>query len=123
MNFLFTTFIKHEESHQAVRLEQTKLKKTADSEGFVIPFLLYSLIYIQVSHILIYSSKVFTSITYIKQVKSFTVNYPADVPPKYIFYLIESLISLVPSKHIKCISKQSNRSFIISVHIYVIFPT
>jgi len=42
--------------------------------------------------ILIYTSNLFTSIMYIKQVKIFTVNYPADVP-------------FIPPKHIKCISQ------------------
>ena len=45
-NFLFTTCIKIEESHQVDRLEQTVLQKGADYKGFVIPRLLYSLIYI-----------------------------------------------------------------------------
>jgi hypothetical protein len=106
MNFPFTKYLKHEGSPQVVCLEQIILKKSVDSEDFVITFLLYSLIYIYIVNvILIYTSNVFLSITYIKQVKSFTVNYPADVPPKYIFYLMELLLSLTPSKHIKCISR------------------
>jgi len=59
MNFLFTSCIKNEESHQVVRLEQTNIKKSADYEGFVIPLLLYSNIYL-VNVILIYTSSVFT---------------------------------------------------------------
>jgi len=43
---MFTTFIKHEGSHQIGRLEQTNIKKRADDDGFVIPLLHYSLIYI-----------------------------------------------------------------------------
>ena len=56
------------------------------------------------NEILKYASNEFLSITNIKQVKSFTLKYPADVPEKYIFYTIECLLSLVTSKHIKRIS-------------------
>jgi len=46
MNFLFSTCIKNEESHQVVRLEETVPEKSLDCKGFVIPRLLYSLTYI-----------------------------------------------------------------------------
>jgi len=45
--------------------------------------------------ILIYTTNIFSSITYIKQVKIFTVNYPDDVSPKYIFYIMERLLFLI----------------------------
>jgi len=45
-NFLFTTCIKNEESHQVFRLEKTVLEKRVDYKDFVISRLLYSIIYI-----------------------------------------------------------------------------
>jgi hypothetical protein len=48
MNFLFTTCtrIKVEGPHKFVRLEQTNLKMNAGSEGFVIPILHYTYLYL-----------------------------------------------------------------------------
>jgi len=74
------------------RLEQTVPENSVDCKDIFIPRLLYSLTYTSWTLILIYTSNVFTSIIYIKQVKTFTVNYPAYVP-------------FIPSKHIKCISQ------------------
>jgi hypothetical protein len=69
-------------SQQVVFLEQKVLKESADYKGsFITSFPLYIDIYL-VKVILIYTSNVLSSVTYIKQVKQFTVNYPADVPPK-----------------------------------------
>ena len=39
-------FIKHKMSHQFAHLEQTTPKESADTKGFVITLLFYSLIYI-----------------------------------------------------------------------------
>jgi hypothetical protein len=45
MYFRFTRYIKNEESHQVLRLEQTVLEKSVDYKRFVITLLLYSMIY------------------------------------------------------------------------------
>jgi len=43
--FTTHTYMNKEEYHQVVRLEQTVLEMSVDYKGFVIPLLLYSMIY------------------------------------------------------------------------------
>ena len=80
MNSRFTIYINKEEYHQVVRLEQTVLDNSVGYKSFVVPLPLYSLIHVsreRNSHI--YIQCIYFNYTYIKQYKTFTVNYPADV--------------------------------------------
>jgi hypothetical protein len=104
MNFLFTTCMKNEVTHQVVFLEQTILKKSTKYKCFVILLILYSLKYISCTYFL-YVPPIYFHQLNISNVKTFIVNDPADIPLKYISYLMERLLSAIPSKHIKCTSK------------------
>ena len=76
-----------------------------------------------VNLILIYTSNAFPSITYIKQVKSFNVNYLADVPPKIFLISWNVYFLSFRQNTLNASPSQSKRSFILNVHMYVIYPT
>jgi len=59
--------------------------------------------------ILLTTLNVFTSITYFKQVKSFTVSYPADIPSKYIFYLTKVSFRSIRQNILNTSPSQSNK--------------
>jgi len=75
------TYINKEEYHPIVRFDQKILEKGVDYKDFVVPLLLYSFVHVsreRNSHIHIQC--IYFNYTYIKRYKTFTVNYPADVP-------------------------------------------
>jgi hypothetical protein len=117
MNFLFTIFIKYEVSNNVAFFRKDNPKKSAEYKGMLYSF---SFILYYISHKRsspIYFQCIYI-IAHIIQVKAFTLNYPAFVPPNYISNLMVSLLPLFPLQHIKCISKSSSSSFIIlSIHV------
>jgi hypothetical protein len=105
MKFLFTSSIKDEVYYQVVFLEQKSEIRMQNTR-----ILLYFVSFIprcisreRNSHI---NFQYIFIITNIKQLNLFTVNYPGNVPSKYIAYLMERLRSLIPLKHVKSISKK-----------------
>jgi len=76
-----------------------------------------------VNEILKYASNEFLSITYIKQVKSFTLKYPADVPESIFSISLNVSFPSLRQNTLNAFPNQSNRRFILNFHTYVIFPT
>jgi len=56
-----------------------------------------------------------------KKIKSLTLNYPTDIPTKYVFCLTEPLFSPFCQNTLKAFPNQSNRSCILKFHMCVIF--